>query len=54
MLFGLVPINEVDTKAMAGGVADYEITTEYNLIDFVIGIFTGVVSVGSRTVTVRK
>ena len=54
VLFGLVPINNVDTNAIAGEATDYEITTEYNLIDFVIGIFTGVVSIGSRTVTVRK
>ena len=54
VLFGLVPINEVDTNVMAGGATDYEIMTEANLIDIVIGAFTGAVTVGSRTVTVRK
>ena len=54
VLFGLVPINEVDTNAMAGEATDYEITTELTAIDIIINLFTGVVSVGSRTVTVRK
>ena len=54
VLFGLVPINEVDTNAMAGEATDYEITTELTAIDIIIGLFTGVVSVSSRTVTVRK
>jgi hypothetical protein len=54
VLFGLVPLNEVDTNVMAGGATDYEIKTQANLIDVVIGVFTAAVSVSSRTVTVRK
>lgn len=54
VLFGLVPLNEVNTQAMAGEANDYEIKTEHTVLDFVINIFTGVVSVNSRTVTVRK
>ena len=54
VLFGLVPISEVDTNAMAGEATDYEITTELTAIDIIIGLFTGVVSVSSRTVTVQK
>lgn len=54
VLFGYVPLNIVDTNVMAGEATDYEIRTEQNAMDVVISIFTGIVSVHSRTVTVRK
>ena len=54
VLYGLVPINEVDTNAMAGTATDYEIMTQYTGLDVIINIFTGVISVNSRTVIVRK
>jgi hypothetical protein len=54
VLFGLVPINDVDTHQMAGGATDYQIKTEQSALDVLINIFTGVVSVYSRTVTVTK
>ena len=54
ILFGYVPLNIVDTNAMAGEATDYEIRTEQNAIDIIISAFTGVISVHSRTVTVRK
>lgn len=54
VLWGFVPINQVDTAVMAGAATDYEITTEFTALDFIINVFTGVVTVNSRTVTVRK
>ena len=54
VLWGLVPINDVDTNGMAGGASDYDIKTERKAVDFIINIFTGIVSVYSRTVTVKK
>lgn len=54
VLWGLVPLNNVDTKAMAGDAADYEITTEVTPIDILIGIPAAWVTVTSRTVTVLK
>ena len=54
VLWGLVPINEVDTQEMADGVNDYTIKTEHSALDVIINIFTGYVSVISRTVTVTK
>lgn len=54
ILFGYMPLNAVDTNAMAGEATDYEIRTEQKGIDIIISLFTGVVSVHSRTVTVRK
>jgi hypothetical protein len=40
-LWGLVPINNVDSKAMAGGASNYTITTQVKFIDYVITAFTG-------------
>ena len=53
LIAGLVPINEVNTNAMAGGSNNYEIVTTENVIDVIVTIVTGAL-VTSRTVTVRK
>ena len=54
ILFGLVPLNEVDTKEMSGDAENYEIKTEQAALDIVMNIFTSMISVYSRTVTVTK
>jgi hypothetical protein len=54
ILWGLVPINEVDTAEMADGAEDYTITTEYGPLDVLISIVAGIVTINSRTVTVEK
>ena len=54
VLWGIVPINDVDTQAMAGEATDYEITTEVNLLDAIINAVLSEVSIYCRTVTVRK
>ena len=54
ILFGLVPLNTVDTKTMAAGATDYEIKTEQSPLDILMNIFTGQISIYSRTVTVTK
>ena len=54
VLWGLVPINDVDTQAMAGEATDYNIITEVNLLDGVINALVGSVSIYCRTVTVLK
>jgi hypothetical protein len=54
VLWGLVPINTVDTAQMAGGATNYTVKTEHTALDVIINIFTSVVSVTSRTVEVRK
>jgi hypothetical protein len=53
VLWGLVPINTVDTKAMAKDAKDYTIHSEQSFLDIVIGIFTGCVTIYPRTVTVQ-
>ncbi len=54
ILWGLVPINEVNSKAMAGEATDYEITTKMTFVDGLIGVFTGIVTVAPRSVIVKK
>ena len=54
IVWGLVPINNVDTNAMAGGATDYEIMTSITPIDFIIGVVAGSITVSSRTVSVQK
>lgn len=54
VLWGLVPINEVNTDQMAEGATDYTIKTEQSALDVIINIFTAYVSVVSRTVTLTK
>ncbi len=54
ILFGLVPLNSVDSKAMAGGATDYTINTQRSFVDGLIGIFTQIITVHPTTVTVTK
>ncbi|MEA2097159.1 MAG: hypothetical protein U9P73_10770 [Candidatus Cloacimonadota bacterium] len=54
VLFGLAPLNTVDTNQMAGEAQDYEIKTEITVLDFIFNMFTSYVTVTSRTVTVKK
>ena len=54
ILWGLVPLNDVDTNAMAGDATDYNIVTEITVLDFILNIFTGSITVNSRSVTVEK
>ena len=54
ILWGLVPLNEVDTAEMAGGAADYMIETQTTPLDVIIGIPAAYVTVSSRTVTVTQ
>jgi hypothetical protein len=54
ILFGLVPLNNVDSNAMAGGAESYTVQTQASAIDVIIGFFTGIVTINARTVTVTK
>ena len=54
VFYGLAPINEVDTNTMAGAATDYEIVTQRTVSDFILNLFTGVITISSRTVIVRK
>ena len=57
LLYGLIPLNSIDTDEMAGSAANYEIQTQVGPIDAVINIASVVAIAGivsSRTVTVTK
>ena len=63
LLWGLVPLNTVDTNEMAGTdingnqIENYEIQTQYGVLDIAINLvsfFTIGLLVSSRTVTVTK
>jgi len=53
-LWGLVPINEVDSKAMAAGASNYTIKSKVKFVDYVISAFTSVVTINVQTVSVQK
>jgi hypothetical protein len=53
-LWGLVPINEVDSKAMAGGASNYTIKSKVKFVDYVISAFTSAVTINCQTVSVVK
>ncbi|SVD92231.1 uncharacterized protein METZ01_LOCUS445085 [marine metagenome] len=63
LLWGLVPLNTVDTNEMAGTdingnqIEDYEIQTQFGILDIAINwisLFTTGLFISSRTVTVTK
>lgn len=53
-LWGAVPLNDVDTKAMAGGATDYNIKSQIKFVDYVISAFTSIVTINVQTVEVTK
>lgn len=54
ILFGLVPLNTVESKAMAGDANNYTVTTSHTVVDVLLNIITGFVTIGSQTVSVQK
>ena len=54
ILWGLVPLNDVDTSTMVGEATDYEITTQVTALDAIISVVLSEISVNCRTVTVEK
>jgi hypothetical protein len=54
VLWGLVPLNEVDTQEMAKGAENYEIKTETCFVDGIINAFVGAVTVSTRSVEFKK
>ena len=54
ILFGLVPLNEVNSKVMAGDASNYTVKSSHTVADFFLNIVTGLVTIGSQTVEVQK
>ncbi|MCF7912600.1 MAG: Bor family protein [Candidatus Cloacimonetes bacterium] len=53
-VYGLAPLNTVDTNQMAGDVQDYEIITQQTFVDGLITSILGSFTISCRTVTVKK
>lgn len=53
-LWGLIPLNDANSATMAAGAPDYTIKTEQSALDVILNMFTSMVTVYSRTVTVTK
>ena len=54
-IWGLVPLSgEVDSQEMAKGATDYTVKSEQNIIDILLSIVTGFVTINCQTVTVTK
>lgn len=57
ILWGIVPISPspaADGAKMAGNASDYTIQTGYTIVDVIISIFTGIVTIHKNTVYVWK
>jgi hypothetical protein len=54
VLWGLVPLNTVESKALAGNATNYTVTTGHTVVDVLLNIVTGLVTIGSQTVSVQK
>ena len=54
ILFGLIPLNDVDTNTMAQDATDYTITTKFTFVDILISGFTSIVTIQRRNVAVEK
>jgi hypothetical protein len=53
-LWGAVPINEVDSKEMAGDSENYTIITKFTFGDYLISFFTSAASITVQTVVVKR
>ncbi|MEL7239895.1 MAG: hypothetical protein AAGK78_13640 [Planctomycetota bacterium] len=53
-LWGLIPITEIDPEASIGDAQNYTVETGFTPVDVVIGIFTGIVTIQPKTVTIKK
>tara|TARA_B100001093_G_C26246847_1_gene766844 strand:+ start:224 stop:520 length:297 start_codon:yes stop_codon:yes gene_type:complete len=57
ILFGLVPLNKVDTNSMIDGATNYQLETGQQGVDVLISMAAGLIiptTVSSRTVKVTK
>ncbi len=55
-LWGLVPITQIedDVENYTADSSNYTVTTQFTVLDVIIGIFTGIVTIQPKTVTVDK
>ena len=54
ILWGLVPLGRADSAAVAGGTKNYRVTTKQGVWDIVLNLFTGLITIHSRTIIVER
>lgn len=54
ILWGLVPLNHVDSHALAGDATNYTVRTQFKPLDVLISAFTAWVTIYVQTVEVQK
>ena len=54
ILYGVVPLNHVDTHAMAAGATNYRITTFHSPVDWMMSVVLSWATITARTVLVEK
>ncbi len=54
ILWGLVPLNQVDTRKLAADEENYEIKTDYTFIDMMVNAALVYTTISTRTVKIRK
>ena len=54
VLWGLVPITEIDPESVTGGASDYTITSVFTPLDCVINIFTSFVTIYRKSIVVEQ
>lgn len=53
-LYGLIPLGDFDSKELAGDAENYTVKSEQNVLDIIISMFTGLVTISCQSVTVTK
>ena len=53
-LWGVVPLDPVDSAQLAGPARDYRVTTKFTVVDVVISAFSSFVTLYRQTVIVEK
>ena len=53
-LYGIVPLDDVDSAALVGSARDYRVTTKFTFVDVVITTFTSFVTLYRQSVIVEK
>jgi hypothetical protein len=53
-LWGLVPLDPVDSATLAGPTRDYRVTTKFTVVDVLISAFSSFVTLYRQTVVVEK
>ena len=54
ILWGLIPLNHVDSQELADGATDYTVETQHGVVDILISLVTTWVTIVPFTVTVTK